>query len=193
MKTIEELFRAIIIRNELGADLDLSLCFSDPDGVRSGKSGWSFGAVQFDTQNNDQAIACLRDCGFTDAEIKGIVNQTVDVEPLNKRLQAHAGIIIDYDNRQLRHCLRAAEQFADRYQVPLADSAALLSLADTVNQYGSLGAGAAATLLAPAKPVTAEDILAMKLEWKYAKRGKRQHDDTVRRHNNIVAVLAEAA
>lgn len=192
-KSIDELFREIIIRNELGADLDEALCFSDPDGVRSGKSGWSFGACQFDTRNNDYAIACLRDCGFTDHEIKGIVNQTVDVAPLNKRLQANAGTIIEYDNRQLALCLRAAEKFVARYEIPLADTAALLSLADTVNQYGSLGAGSAARLLAVAKPITAGDILAMKLEWKYAKSGPRQYADTVRRHDNIMAVMAEAA
>jgi len=188
-KPIDALFRKIIILNELGADLDEALRFSDPDGIRSGKSGWSFGAVQFDTKNNDQAIACLREIGFTEAEIKGVVNQTIDVTPLNKRLAENAGTIIEYDNRQLVHCLRSAERFSDQYRVPLADSAALLALADTVNQYGSLGAGSAAKLLAPARPVTAADILAMKLTWKYAQEGKRQHDDTVRRHNNIMQIM----
>lgn len=181
-------FRKIIITNEIGPDMDEALKFSDPDGVRSGKSGWSFGAVQFDTKNNASAIACLKDCGFTDAEIKIIVNQTGDITPFNKRLAEHADIIEEYDERQLKRCLDGAKSFVDRYQIKLADDVALLSLADTINQYGSLGGGTAGRLKVLEHPATAEDILAIKLTWKYAMTGKHQHDDTERRHNNVVSV-----
>ena len=65
MKTLNEMLYEIIVLNELDGNLNASLRFSDPDGALSGKSGWSFGPCQFDTQNNAAALACLRDCGFT--------------------------------------------------------------------------------------------------------------------------------
>jgi len=192
-KTIPELFREVILLNELGGDLNEALRFSDPDGVRSGKSGWSFGVCQFDTRNNEQALACLRDCGFRDGEIKDIVNQSVDVSVFNKRLQDHAGVVIEYDLRQLQHCINQALAFASKYEIPIAETAALLALADTVNQYGSLGAATAKRLTDLERPITAADILAVKLTWKYARLGDRQRRDTIRRHENILAVVAGAA
>jgi hypothetical protein len=185
-KTLNDLFREIILLNELGGDMAEALKFSDPDGVRSGKSGWSFGLCQFDTRNNDQAIACLRDCGFTDGEIVGIVNQTIDVTPLNKRLQDHAGVIIDYDTRQLSHCLTRAGNYATGRGIPLADTAVLLSLADTINQYGSLGDATAIHLIGLKRSVTLDDITAMKLSWKY---GQKYPKDVIRRQDNIRRVV----
>jgi len=186
-----DLLREAIILNEVGSNLDLALSFSDPDGIRSGKSGWSFGACQFDTQNNDQAIACLQDCGFTGAEISGIVAQTIDIKPLNRRLQNHAGVIIEYDNRQLAHCLRGAIRFASDHSLPVGETAAMIALADTINQYGSLGDATARKLANLARPITAQDILEIKLTWKYARRGERQRKDTIRRHDNIIQVVSK--
>jgi len=185
------ILRDVIILNEVGNDLDLALEFSDPDGVRSGKSGWSFGAVQFDTQNNEQAILCLKECGFTTEEIKGLVEQTIDVRPLNQRLKDHADIIAKYDNRQLQHCLKSALQFTSTYNIPIAETSTIISLADTFNQYGSLGGKTAKRFTTLERPVTAQDMLDIKLTWKYAKRGKRQRKDTIRRHNNIMAVMGK--
>jgi hypothetical protein len=188
-KTISELFREVILLNELGGDMNAALCFSDPDGVRSGKSGWSFGVAQFDTQNNDRAIACLKECGFTDAEIKGIVNQTIDVKPLAKRLQDHAGIIVDYDQQQLQHCINAATKFASDYNIPVGETAALLSMADTVNQYGSLGPATAKRLQDLGRPITLDDITTIKLSWKY---GQTHPKDVKRRQENIRKVCEAA-
>lgn len=188
MATLNELFRQVILLNELDGDISEALHFSDPDGVRSGKSGWSFGVCQFDVQNNDQAIACLKDCGFTDAEIKGVVNQTIDVKPLAARLAAHADIIAEYDTAQLSRCLNSAGNFATERGIPLADSAALLSLADTINQYGSLGDGTAKHLLDLGRPIALDDITNMKLAWKY---GQTHPKDVIRRQNNISKVMED--
>jgi hypothetical protein len=188
--SIEKQFRDLICLNEGGNSVAHQ--FSDPDGIRSGKSGWSFGVSQFDTQNNSAALSCLRDCGFTDAEIKGIVNQTIDVKPLAKRLHDHADIIEQYDIQQLQHCLNSARAFVAKYAIPVADDAALLALADTVNQYGSLGSGSGSRLHGLGRAVTAQDVLDMKLTWKYATASKRGHDDTVRRFNNIAKVVKAA-
>lgn len=188
MKTINEMFEEIINRNEGGPDVALK--FSDPDGVRSGKSGWSFGDVQWDTQNNPTALECLRKCGFTKEEIKGVVSQSIDVKPLEVKLRANAEVIRQYDMMQLQHCIDSACNFAATHKIPVADSAALLMLADMVNQYGSLGDGSARHLLALGRPVTADDVLDMKLTWKYSGT-KRGHDDTVRRYNNVLKVVSE--
>lgn len=187
MKNINEMFREIIALNEGGPTVAYK--FSDPDGVRSGKSGWSFGLSQFDTQNNGQALACLRECGFTDAEIAGIVSQTVDVKPFAARLEANREVVDRYDMAQLQHCLNAAGQFAENYGIAIYDSHALLALADTVNQYGSLGNGTAAYCRQLQRPVTGPDILAMKLTWKYSQT-RVGRADTIRRADNIAKVVA---
>lgn len=184
-ETINEMFRRVICLNEGGESVAYK--FSDPDGVRSGKSGWSFGVSQFDTRNNDQALVCLKECGFTVNEIHGIVDQTIDVRPFAARLAAHADIIEKYDLAQLHHCLNSAGQFGEKYGIPISDSACLLSLGDTINQYGSLGSGSAAHLMALNRPVTNEDVLTMKLEWKYSQT-KSGRADTVRRAGNVVKV-----
>jgi len=64
-----------------------------------------------------------------------------------------------------------------------------LMTADTVNQFGSLGDGSAAHLLALSKPVTADDILAMKLTWKYAMTVPGGKADTKRRYSNVITVV----
>lgn len=188
MKTLIHQFRDIICANE-GGD-SVALRFSDPDGVRSGKSGWSFGVSQFDTQNNGAAVECLVDCGFTQDEIYGIVHQTIDVRPLAVKLIANADIIAQYDEAQLQYCVDVAQKFINNYQIPIANDAALLMLADTVNQYGSLGSGSAKNLLSMQRPVTAEDIVQMKLGWKYSKT-KTGRNDTIRRYNNVVQICKE--
>jgi hypothetical protein len=179
-------FREIISLNEGGPDVALE--FSDPDGVRSGKSGWSFGVCQFDTQNNGSALACLSECGLTHDEIDGVVHQTIDVKPLEQKLRDNADIIERYDCEQLQYCIDGASGFADKYKIAVLDSAALLALADTVNQYGSLGNGSAAYCRNLGRPVTADDVLAMKLTWKYSqtKNGKA---DTVRRYHNLMKIM----
>jgi hypothetical protein len=186
MKTVNELFRDVIALNE-GGDV-FALTFSDPDGVRSGKSGWSFGLCQFDTQNNDAALECLAECGFTEEEIAGICHQTINVKPLERKLREHADVIARYDMAQLQHCLDAAGQFLEGYKLAVQDAAALLAIADTINQYGSLGNGAAGYLRRLNHPATAGDILNMKLTWKYAQ-SQRGYHDTVRRYQNIMQVM----
>src|SRR5574341_9170 len=107
MDTAEK-FRKIIIENELGGDLNEALKFSDPDGVHSGKSGWSFGVCQFDLNNNELASICLKECGFTDSEIAALKAQTIDVHPLEAKLKAAAEIIARYDEHQFAGCLTRA-------------------------------------------------------------------------------------
>lgn len=189
-KTLNSLFRALILLNELGGKISIALRFSDPDGERSGKSGWSFGLSQFDTQNNEQALKCLAECGFTPAEIEGIVKQNVDVRPFAARLAAHSDIIERYDTEQLSYCLNKALNFNVDYGIPLAGSGAILAGADYCNQYGSQGQCAVAYYKALGRPITAQDVLQFKLT--QTKYGREHPDDCRRRFNNLQTVLAQA-
>jgi hypothetical protein len=189
MATLNEIFRKVILANELENNLNYVYRFSDPDGVRSGKSGWSFGMSQFDTQNNDQALACLRECNFTEDEITGIVKQTIDVKPLFGRLLSNAIIINRYDTDQLSYCLNKAINFDVDFGVQVADVSAMLAGADYVNQYGSQGQGAVNYYKALNRPITANDVLNFKLTC--TKYGKEHPDDCKRRYNNLIRIYKE--
>jgi hypothetical protein len=177
----------IIFANELGSSINLAFKFSDPDGVRSGKSGWSFGVCQFDTRNNDQALACLAECGFNSDEICGIVDQTIDVKPLAARLKDNSDIITKYDEAQLSRCIFSALDFYARNNIPVTDTATILASADYVNQYGSQGAGFAKYMRDLERQPTAKDVLDFKLHC--TKYGKEHPSDCQRRYDNIIQIM----
>jgi hypothetical protein len=185
-------FRRVIVANELDNDLNYALKFSDPDGVRSGKSGWSFGVCQFDTQNNPAALQCLAECGFTPAEIAGIRNQTIDVHQFEHRLNANAAIVEKWDRRQLSSCLTRADYILDKYGITPADDAALLAVADYDNQYHLSDIDKVGTLVHGLKhlgvPFTAKDVLQYKLSG--TKYGREHPGDCKRRYDNLVEIMA---
>lgn len=187
MKSLNELFYEVILLNELGGNKPAASRFSDPDGA-SGRSGWSFGLCQFDTKHNDAAIDCLVDCGFSDEEIRGIVNQTVDVKPFAARLIAHASIIEKYDTEQLSRCLNNALNAVTSHGVLVYETGAILCLADYVNQYGSIGEGFTAWMnQRDADGITAAEIQDWKLN--HTKYGKEHPADCKRRYDNIMRVM----
>lgn len=123
MKTLNELFREVILQNEVSGNMNAVLRFSDPDGP-SGRSGWSFGICQFDTRHNDAALACLRECGFSESEIAGVVAQNVNVKPLAAKLKSE--IVARYDEAQLSRCLYSAMNTATGKGVMVSDTGAIL-------------------------------------------------------------------
>lgn len=185
MKTLNEMFYDVILLNELDGNVNAALRFSDPDGVLSGKSGWSFGVCQFDTQNNDTALACLRDCGFTPAEIQGVVKQTIDVKPLAAKLRAHADVVEQYSTDQLSYCLNKAAAFVTDHGMPVESPGGILAIADAINQYGSVGDGFV-TFMKDRTSVGADDVLAWRLQTKY---GREHGDDCKRRIANVLKVI----
>ncbi len=188
-----ELFEKVIVANELENNLGFAYKFSDPDGVRSGKSGWSFGRSQFDTKNNPQALKCLAECGFDDTVIKGIVNQTIDVAPFNPKLKAASNIIDRYDAVQFRACICKAQAITKKHGIPLTDDAALLAIADYDNQYYLSDADKPGNLVHGLKvlrrPVVARDILDFKL--KATTYGKNHPGDCQRRYDNLMDLMAK--
>lgn len=187
-------FRAIEIANELDNSLAHITKFSDPDGVRSGKSGWSFGISQFDLQNNPRAAACLTACGFTKGEIHGLKSQSIDAKALEPKLKAHADIIEQFDQVQLKWCVERTQSILAKRGITPADPSALLAVADYANQYylsdrdkpGYL----VHYLLGLKHPFTAEDVLTFKLE--HTPYGKKHPGDCRRRYNNLVKIMKES-
>jgi hypothetical protein len=188
-KSLNELFYQIILQNELSGNVKAALRFSDPDGVRSGKSGWSFGVCQFDTQNNSQALACLRECGFTTEEIRGIVDQTLDPRTLSGKLDP--AIVEKYSTAQLSFCLNKALNFDTQFGIPVQSPDGILAGADYINQYGSEGNGAVIYYKALGRPITAKDVLDFKLT--NTKYGREHPGDCNRRYNNLMKVVADHA
>jgi len=190
MKTLNELFRELILANELSNNIKAALRFSDPDGVLSGKSGWSFGVCQYDIQNNDNAILCLKECGFTDSEITELKNQTVkNMTFMNAQLAQHPDVIAKWDELQLSHCLQKALDFVTVHGIPVESPGGILAGADYVNQYGSQGNGAKLYYRALGRPVTAKDVLNFKLT--NTKYGREHPKDCQRRYDNLIKILNE--
>lgn len=184
---LADLFEKIIFRNELGGDSSLLYKFSDPDGIRTGKSGWSFGLSQFDINNNPRAIDCLRECGFTTDEISGLKVQTVsDMRPMHNKLLANCTVIDRYDDHQLSECLQWPAKLCKGAAIALEESG-LLSLGDYHNQfYMSRGGKMHTHLKGLKRPVTAEDIYRFKLTLPW---GKKRPDDVDRRYDNIMRII----
>lgn len=184
MITLNELFRSVILLNEVSGNMKAVLRFSDPDGP-SGRSGWSFGLCQFDTKHNDAALACLSECGYTHDEIDDIVQQRVKPSPA----KLDADIVAKYDEAQLSRCLYSAANVVTAKGIIVTNPGALLALADYVNQYGSIGNGFAEYLALRDNDgdVTIHEIQEWKLN--YTKYGREHKADCDRRYNNILRVL----
>jgi hypothetical protein len=194
METLNDMFDLVILQNELGGNMAAALEFSDPDGVLSGKSGWSFAPCQFDLSNNDTAALCLAECGFNRVQIEALKNQsmpTAMVHLLEPKLKANAATVIRYSTEQLSYCLNKALNFDTDEGIPVESPGGILASADYVNQYGSQGNGARDYYRSLGRPITAEDVLAFKLE--HTKYGREHPADCRRRYDNIIKVVKEAS
>jgi len=176
---MNRLFREVIFTNELGGNAQLIYRFSDPDGVRTGKSGYSFGICQFDTQNNPNALLCLRECGFTTDEIRQIKQQTGDIRPLNAKLTPD--VVDRWDAAQLVECLNTPLRLCQSLGITLTNEAKL-HLGDYHNQFYMSKGGKMHSFLMRLGNVIAEDIRAFKLTLPW---GIKRPDDVHRRFNNI--------
>jgi len=187
-------FRRIILANELDNSLAHVHKFSDPDGVRSGKSGWSFGISQFDLKNNPIAAACLRACGFSEAEIKGLIDQTINARALEPKLKAAAATIELFDQAQLKGCVVRAQRILYKRAITPANDSGLLAVADYANQYHL------SDILKPGylihylfrlgRPFTAADVLQFKLAG--TKYGREHPGDCRRRYENLMNIMDAA-
>ncbi|MDA8428171.1 MAG: hypothetical protein M0T70_02845 [Geobacteraceae bacterium] len=186
-RSLIDSFRLVILANELENNPNAAYRFSDPDGVLTGKSGWSYGISQLDINNNPSAILGLRDCAFTTDQIAALKAQTVrDMAPMNAKLKAAAEIIDAWDKKQLQECLTQPSAICSDSGIRFSD-AGLISMADYHNQmYMSRGGKLHKHLAALKQVVTAEIIRDFKLSLPW---GQKRPDDVKRRYNNIVKVM----
>lgn len=179
--------RLAIVKNEIDDNLAFAYRFSDPDGIRTGKSGYSFGRCQFDIANNPSAVTCLRECSFTDADIARLKEQTGSIDDLNAKLRANAAIVDRWDDAHIRGSLEWVRDIARRRKFSYADDEALVHVADYHNQFGMhLHGKAAAYFVSLGRPVTAEDVKTYKLGTLW---GRKRPDDVRRRYNNIAKIF----
>lgn len=184
-------FYKILTANELGNDLSLILKFSDPDGIRIGKSGYSFGVSQFDLKNNAQAIRCLQECDFGQLEIEDLVNQPVISDTRMKyyetKLANSANIVEKFDLDHMTHTLEYVSGICSRDNIQLQNEETIYHIADYHNQFYFSKDGKLHThLKAQDKTITPETILIFKLNktsW-----GQKRPDDVMRRYNNIARI-----
>lgn len=189
-KRITALSMRAITMNEVGGIDDLVYKFSDPDGERSGKSGWSFGRVQFDTLNNFDALYCLEACGFTIYEVVGIIRQDIPMAKLNAKLREQSRVVDQYDNAHVSKSVQHCERLVDSSGIRLDSEDVMVHVVDYHNQlYMSPSGPLHKWLQQQAKPVTAEMILNFKLEKTYW--GHIRSDDVQRRWRNIERILED--
>lgn len=185
-------FAKIILANELGSDLSLAYKFSDPDGERSGKSGWSFGIVQFDVNNNPNAIIALREMGFTTDEIGLLRNQNSADAPnfmavMNAKLKAASDVVNKWDRQQLRECLTLPLQYCVELGVEFTEEETFLHIADYHNQfYMSRGGKMYRWLRDSVTAISPEMVRYFKLALPW---GIKRPDDVKRRYENIVRIV----
>lgn len=187
-KRISDKCMQSIKMNEVGGDDALIYKFSDPDGERTGKSGWSFGLVQFDTQNNWDALHCLEACGFTIYEVVKIIKQDGDISHLNPKLRAQSHIVDRFDTAHVNKSLHHCERLVDGYGIHLDSEGILVHIVDYHNQfYMTPGGKLHRWLQDQGNPVTAEMFLNFKINrtlW-----GRKRPDDVQRRFRNIEKIL----
>lgn len=184
-----DLFNCIKM-NEIGSNDSLAYKFSDPDGVNSGKSGYSFGMSQFDIENNWDAIIGLKKAGFKPKDVKRLFCQNTNISDLNAKLLENKSVIDEMDVHHLETSANHCDRLCVKSNIEFVNNEAFIHLVDYHNQMYMSPNGKIHRYLASLDvPVTSDHILDFKLNqtsW-----GKRRPDDVQRRYNNIVRHFAK--
>jgi hypothetical protein len=185
-------FARCLIANELNGKLSLVYRFSDPDGIRTGKSGWSFGVCQFDINNNRNAALCLTEAGFSPLEIEKLQKQQFsDMTMMNEKLNAHREVVNRWDARQIRECLDTTLRYCNEIGTDFSCEETVLHIADFHNQLhfdhgGDLYKWLQANIANPITPEMIRDYKLSNTVW-----GHKDPEDVNRRYNNIRRICAE--
>ncbi len=177
---------AVLSTNEIGNNKNLAYVFSDPDGLRTGKSGYSFGASQFDIENNWVALDCLRDCDFLPKDIKRLYLQNGDISDLNKRLLENKDVIDRYDELQAKFCM---DTVTARLEGKVVSDETFVHLVDYHNQFNISVGGKMHQYIKQLNNIAPEDVLNFKLATKW---GKDRPDDVHRRYQTIKKYFSHA-
>lgn len=186
---LTKLLTAALFLNELDNNAAFLFRFSDADGVRTGKSGYSFGLCQFDIMNNIRAVRCLKECGFSEAELLRLRQQLGPIEDLNAKLLQQKAVVNQWDAVEISHTVRWVDKICTKAGIIFQDDAAFIHACDYHNQYDMKANGKAVQYLKALKRlVISEDILNYKLTTIW---GKKRPDDVHRRFDNIVKIMGE--
>ena len=181
-------FVRAIVMNEIGGDTKLIYRFSDPDGTRSGKSGWSFGIVQYDIDNNPNAIFALQEMDFTTDEIRGLRDQTIaDMTLMDAKLLAHREIVDKWDRKQISECCSWPLVLCNEVGMEFSSEETFIHIADYHNQLRMSRGGKLYSFLQQCtSTVTPEMILQFKLGIPW---GQKNPNDVQRRYSNIKKIV----
>jgi hypothetical protein len=178
----------VLMENELGGDESYIYQFSDPDGRRTGRSGYSFGRVQFDIRHNWDGIECLRDCGFKPGDLEKLFKQEeVDISDLNSKLRVRSSIVDEYDRKQVMHCIEHCMRLIHNSRVELLGKTPVFHIIDYHNQFYMSEGGKLHKFLQSSGAVDSSSILQFKLNrlrW-----GKIRPDDVKRRWRNVENIV----
>jgi hypothetical protein len=175
-----------VTKNEIGDFLPLAYKFSDPDGIQTGKSGYSFGRVQFDIENNWIAIECLRACGFRPKDLDRLFEQRGDISDLDRKLSDKSNIVDQYDRSHVESSVHHCATVLGSSGVQLKDTETMIHIIDYHNQfYLSRDGKMHNWLKGRAGEINSKDILYFKLH--FTKWGESDHGelDIRRRWVNI--------
>lgn len=172
-----------IFQNEVGGNRNLAYKFSDPDGLRTGKSGYSFGCSQFDIKNNNDAVLfLLNECGFTEADITVLQEQRRDISHLEQKLFYCKDLVDEADRKHMAHSIDIVESRLESCNYDI-DHETFVHLVDYHNQFYISRNGKMHRFMQKCDHLDPQDILTFKLHntlW-----GRKRPDDVKRRFNTI--------
>lgn len=193
---LTKLLRDVLFLNEVGGDEKYVYRFSDADGFRTGRSGWSFGVSQFDIAHNaDLAPKCLKAVGFTDQEIDFIKKQiysTQEMARISVRLKEKSAVVDKYDLLHMGETVSLVANLLKKYNCVEVDADAFLALCDYHNQFYISPNGKmeqyVKTIIASEGKITFDHVSKRKSSTKW---GKDRPDDVQRRDKNIKTVVSK--
>lgn len=174
---LEKIMKVIAL-NEISGNENVICKFSY---AGSGKSGYSFGRSQFDVTHNIKARNFLKNiCGFTDQDIKKLLNLDKNIGYLNERLKLFRTHI---DKLDKDHIQQMVNYVASLDGLPeFADEKTFVHLVDYHNQFNLSKNGLMHNFIKSKKILKSEDIYNFKLGLKW---GRKAPQDVKRRFMNI--------
>ena len=167
----------VISLNEISGNENVICKFS----YAGGKSGYSFGRSQFDVTHNIRARNFLKNiCGFSDQDIRKLLNLDKDIGYLNERLKLFRKDIdkLDKDNiNQMVNYVASLKELPE-----FENEKTFVHLVDYHNQFNLSKNGLMHRFIKGKKILSSQDILNFKLGLKW---GREQPQDVKRRYKNI--------
>ena len=185
MELFKDKIKEMLLQNECSGDTDLIYKFSDADGLRTGRSGYSYGISQFDIENNWDAILTLMDCGFRPKDLKRLYLQQGDISDLNNILEASADYIDEADNRHINDMIKHCDIYNE------IEGAALAMIIDYHNQLRFDIGGRLYCYIQDVHKFGG-DITPAIIHWfklNHTKWGQDRKDDVERRYKNTLVVF----